>query len=76
MLPRRGTHRLSPSSTLVDHSGGWRQEGGPRIWIRIVRSQWEVDKEGSTVGLRGLAALQTWGQAPSPMFCACLIGNF
>lgn len=60
----------------MGYSGRWRQDRGPRIWIRIVRSQWEVDEEGSSVGLRGLAGLQTLGQAPSPVFCVCLIGNF
>lgn len=71
-----GPHSLGPSSTVMSHSGGLETGQGPRIWIRMVRSRWKVDREGSAVGLGGLAALQTLGQAPRPVFCACLIGNF
>lgn len=67
---------LGPSGSGMGHSGVWKWDRGPTVWIRIVRSQWEVDKEGSAVGLGGLAASHTLGHAPSPMFCAHLIGNF
>lgn len=31
-----GPYSLGPSSTVMGHSGGWRQDRGPRIWIRMV----------------------------------------
>ena len=59
---------LGPSSSGMGRSGGWKQDRGLTVWIRIVRSQREVDEEGSTGGLGGLAALHTLGHARAPCF--------
>lgn len=50
----------------MGYSGRWRQDRGPRIWIRIVRSQWEVDEEGSSVGPQRASWLANTGLGPKP----------